>query len=114
MPIESASFTDSVFALQFQEVIVPSARTRPMREAHAFVDNLMLTCMDSQVYGGWELDQFAYVWGENENVVFQLLLGEDLSVRARHEAAGGEGAPRSSLQVALDRIENPQQVMEGR
>ena len=51
---------------------------------------------------------------ENENVVFQLPLGEDPSVRARHEAAGGEGVPRSSLQVALDRIENPQQVMEGR
>ena len=33
-------------------------------------------------------------------------------MRARHEAAGGEGVTRSSLQVALDRIENPQQVMK--
>lgn len=48
------------------------------------------------------------------NVLFQLPLGEDPSVRARHEGASGEGVPRSSVQVALDRIENPQQVKEGR
>ena len=46
------------------------------------------------------LGQFADIC---ENVLFQLPLGEDPSVRARHEAAGGEGVPRSSLQVALDR-----------
>ena len=39
----------------------------------------------------------------------QLPLGERSSPRVRQEAVGGEGGP-SSLQVALERIENPQQV----
>jgi len=38
-----------------------------------------------------------------------LPLGDHPSPRARQETVGGEGGP-SSLQAALDRIENPQQV----
>ena len=92
-----------------------------MTESHTLGTNLTQFLMRSHSIETADLERSDMGDGDwisllmyEENVVFQLPLGEDPSVRARHEAAGGEGVPRSSLQVALDRIENPQQVMEGR